>query len=457
MKRDAIDLGTMKVSYLFRRLFVPTLFGMLSISAVTVIDGIFVGRGVGSDGIAAVNLCIPLLMLFTGIGLMCGVGSSVVASVHLSQDNGKAARLNVTQALAFVTLLTLIPVALIMTFTSQTATLLGTSEHLRQMTVDYLKWFIPGLVFQMWSAVSLFVIRLDGSPRFAMMCSVVPALLNVLLDWLFIFPLGYGVAGAAAASTLSMMVGGMMAVSYLFFKADKLKPTRLKASRKSLALTFRNIGYQCKIGSSALLGEATLAVLMFVGNNVFMKYLSDDGVGAFGIACYYIPFVFMVGNAIAQSAQPIISYNYGAGKSDRVSLAGKYALMTAFVSGAIVSVCFALVPEGMVALFLDTDTSSAAIAVEGFPYFATGFVPFVVNLASIGYYQSVEKAFPAAVFSLMRGFLFLVPSFLFLPELLGVRGIWLAMPVSESLTVIAIAGYHYVVHNLLKGAANQNH
>lgn len=103
MKRDAIDLGTLNVSRLFRKYFIPTLFGMLSMSAVTAIDGIFVGHGIGSDGLAAVNICVPLLMVFTGIGLMVGAGVSVVASMQLSRGKLKAARINVAQALLFVT------------------------------------------------------------------------------------------------------------------------------------------------------------------------------------------------------------------------------------------------------------------------------------------------------------------------------------------------------------------
>ena len=128
MKRDAIDLSTLNVFTLFRKYFVPTLLGMLSMSAVTAIDGIFVGHGVGSDGIAAVNICVPLLMLFTGIGLMVGAGCSVVASIQLSRGKSKSARLNVTQALLFVTIVALIPSALMMAFPAETARMLGSSE-----------------------------------------------------------------------------------------------------------------------------------------------------------------------------------------------------------------------------------------------------------------------------------------------------------------------------------------
>ena len=415
MERDEIDFGTLKVSVLFRKLFIPTLFGMLSISAVTVADGIFVGHGVGSDGIAAVNIYVPLLMLFQGVGLMIGIGCSVVASIHLSRAKVKAARLNVTQAMIVVTALTLLLSLLIVVFPDRTACLLGSSDRLLPLVKDYLLWFTPALVFQMWTAVGLFVIRLDGAPKLAMWCSVVAALLNVVLDWLFIFPLGWGVMGAAFATAISVSVGGVIVVVYLSFFARTLRFCPLKRSRKSLRLSLRNVGYQCRIGSSALLGEATLAMLMFVGNLTFMHYLGDDGVGAFGIACYYIPFVFMVGNAIAQSAQPIISYNFGAGVRERVIEAAQIALATAVVCGAAVTAVFIGSPRLLVGLFLDPATHAARIAIEGLPWFALGFICFIVNLTAIGYYQSLERVGVASGFALLRGFVFLVPSFLFMP------------------------------------------
>ena len=299
-------MGKLNVFALFRKYFIPTLFGMLSMSVVTAAEGVFVGHGIGSDGIAAINICIPVLMLFTGVGLMFGAGASVVASIHLSRGKVKAARLNVTQALLAVTLVTVVPSALMLAYPSATARLLGASEHLTPLVRDYLLWFTPMLLFQVWCALCLFIIRLDGAPKLAMVCNVVAALVSVVLSWLFIIPLEMGVKGAALSGTIGMFMGSAIGLVYLFRYARRLRPCRLKWSLKSLRLSLRNVGYQCRIGSSALLTEATMAMLMFMGNHVFMKYLGDDGVGAFGIACYYMPFVFMVGNAIAQSAQPII-------------------------------------------------------------------------------------------------------------------------------------------------------
>ena len=445
MKRDAIDLGTLNVFTLFRKYFIPTLFGMLSMSAVTAIDGIYVGHGIGSDGIAAINICIPLLMLFTGIGLMVGAGSSVVSSIQLSRGKSKAARINVTQAILFVTIVALIPSVLMMAYPSATARMLGASEHLTPMVREYLLWFIPSLMFQMWCSVCLFIIRLDGAPRLAMMCNVTAAIISVLLGWLFIFPLGWGLMGAAFAATIGLFAGGLIGLVYLFRFARKLRFYPVKWSVKSLRLSFRNLGYQCRIGSSALLTEATLATLMFVGNQVFMKYLGDDGVGAFGIACYYIPFVFMVGNAIAQSAQPIISYNFGLGYRKRVVATERIALLTSVVSGIVIMAAFSLFPHILVGLFINPNNPAARIAIEGYPYFSTAFIFFILNLTVIGYYQSVERVKPATLFALLRGFIFLIPSFLLLPEILGNNGIWLALSFSEVLTTVTILVVYGIV------------
>lgn len=163
---------------------------------------------------------------------------------------------------------------------------------------------------------------------------------------------------------------------------------------------------QCKIGSSALLGELTMAILLFIGNQVFMRHLGDDGVGAFGVSCYYLPFVFMIGNAIAQSAQPIISYNFGTGSTERVRSALRVSVFAALVCGVISTAAFILFPELLVGLFLRIDNTAARIAIEGFPYYGTGFIFFILNLSIIGYYQSMEQVKPAITFAVLRGLVF---------------------------------------------------
>ena len=281
MKRDAIDLGKTGIPRLFRMYFVPTVLGMLSLCAVTATDGIFVGRGVGSDALAAVNICISPTMVMVGISLMLGVGASVVSSIHLANRNVKAARLNITQALLAAT--AVVTLFLIVTLASPATTgrLLGSSESLMPLVVEYMPWIFAACMFQAWCGIGLFVVRLDGSPGYAMWCNIIPGLLNALLDYIFIFPLDMGIRGAAIATCVSCLTGGLMVMGYLGRFATTLRIIRVKLSWKSFRLTMRNIGYQCKIGVSALLGEATMGLLMLMGNLMFMRYMGNDGVGAF--------------------------------------------------------------------------------------------------------------------------------------------------------------------------------
>lgn len=447
MAKDEIDFKNTNVSTLYRKLLIPTLLGTLSMSAMTAIDGIFVGHGVGSDGVAAVNIISPVYQVFSGIGLMLGAGCSVVVSIHMARQKMKVARMNLTQALLCSTLLTAIVCVFAMLFPEASARLLGASETLLPQASDYLFWIMPSYMFQMWSLIGLFIIRLDGAPNVAMWCNVVSALMNIVLDWVMIFPLGWGVKGAAIATSISIMTGGIIALSYLLFYANILKPVLPKLSRKGLCLSLRNIGYHCRIGAPSFFGEMTLAVLIFMGNLMFMKYLGDDGVAAFGIACYYTPFFFNIGNAVAQSAQPIISYNYGISRWDCVAKARKLLLVTSLFCGIAVMALFLFVPHLLVALFLSSESSAAQIAQDGLPYYAIGIPFFILNVAIVGYCQSIERMKAAMSFVFLRGIGLLIPAFLLCPLLLGTEGIWLSMPLAEILTLAIIGYWYYLARN----------
>ncbi len=422
MKRDAIDLGTLSVPALFRIYLVPTLLGMLSLCAVTATDGIFVGRGCGSDALAAVNICIAPTMVMMGIGLMLGVGASVVASIHMANDNVKAARLNITQSLVVATIVVGLFLVISLSRTGLTGRILGSSDSLIHLVKAYMPWIFGACMFQVWCAIGLFVVRLDGSPKYAMWCNVLPGLMNVVLDYVFIFPLGMGVRGAALATFLSSMAGGIMVLCYLGWFASSLRLIRVKLSRRSLALTLRNIGYQCKIGISALLGEATMGVLMLMGNLMFMRYMGDDGVGAFSIACYYCPFVFMIGNAIAQSAQPIISYNYGLGQNVRVRA-------TVF-------------PKVYGRTFSRPDNSCCRDSDIRLSGVFSGICVFYLQSDCHWVFPECGEGGAVGGICVAQGVVLLVPSFMLLPMALGGDGIWLALAFSECATSVVIVGYY---------------
>ncbi len=438
MHRDAIDFGSDSIPKLFRKILLPTLLGMLCMSVMTTIDGIFVGHGIGSDALAAVNIFAPFWMIMTGTGLLFGIGCSVVASVHLSQGNEKAARINMTQTLAFGTLLTVAITVFVQIFDEETARFLGSSDRLLPYVLDYQKWLSYAFTALFLQSLGLLVIRLDGSPKYAMYTAAIPSVVNVVLDYVFLFVMHKGLAGISVATMIGCWTGGAMVLIYILFISKTMRLYRVKLSWKSFLLTCRNLWYQFRLGISAFLGEISTSMLMFTGNYIFMKYLGEDGVAAFSIACYIMPFIFMTGNAISQSAQPIISFNYGAGNRARVVEARRISLLTALGLGIVISAALAYGIHIVASLFLDSGSEAYRLAAEGVPLMALGYTFAIINVAAIGYYQSVERAVPATVYSLARGIVFLVPCFIVMPMIAGTPGIWLALPATEFLTFLLI-------------------
>ncbi len=440
-QRDALDYGEMRVPRLFRKLFFPTLLGLLSSVVLNVADGIFVGRGVGSDALAAVNIVAPLFQIATGIALMFGSGVSIVAAVHLSHGNRKAANINVTQAFTVGLLFMAIVVAIINVFPHQTSDLFGGSEHLYPLVNEYLIGVSPCLLFMVINMVGLFVIRLDGSPNYAMVVNVTAALLNIVLDWLFVFPLHMGVFGAAAATSVATFAGSLMVAWYMFRRSVNLQLYKPKFSKTAIRLTVRNSGYMLRLGFPSFIAETAICCMMITGNYMFMSWLQEDGVAAFSVACYLFPMIFMFGNAIAQSAMPIISYNCGLGKTDRVRQTLHISAGLACFLGLLMSVFgFEFAPT-IVTMFIDTASPANAIGASGVPLFLLTSLPFTLNVVLIGYLQSLERFRPATVFMLLRGCIFVIPCFILLPQLIGVNGLWLAEPLSEITTLIVLLIY----------------
>ena len=428
----------MNIPVLFRKMFFPTLLGMLLSATINVADGAFVGHGAGSDALAAVNIVAPFFLITTGIGLMFGAGVSIVASVHLSQKRYKAANINVTQAFTVALLLMVLISGLVMCFPDAFARMLGCSDLLLPYVRDYMRWVIPSLPFGALMCIGMFVLRLDGAPVFAALCEGIPAVINMILDYVFIFPCGMGIEGASLGTAISQLIGALMVAVYMARYTKVLHFYRLKASMKSLRLTLRNIGYQTRLGAPSLIGELAIACMMLVGNRMYLHYLHEDGVAAFSIACYCFPLVFMIGNAIAQSVQPIISYNHGAGLDDRVRQTLRLSVAVAFVCGLLTMLLTMIGREAIVGVFLSSDTATYTIAAKGMPWFSLAFPFFSLNLVYIGYIQSLEDFRRATFYMLLRGVIFVVPAFVAMPWLLGTVGLWLAVPLSECLTLLCI-------------------
>lgn len=441
MERDAIDFGKTEITSLFIRLFVPTLLGLLLTAVVTLADGIFVGKGVGSDALAAINIAAPMFQVSMGISLMFASGVSIVAAVHLARDNVKAACINVTQAMAFATLLMLLVACVVYAFPTRLALLFGGSWRLMPYIVDYLFYVMPALVAGVPSVVGMFVIRLDGSPNFALAGIAFGSVLNIVLDWIFVFHLGLGIRGAALGTSISVITGAGLMLYYMWFRATTLSFYRLKLSMKSLRLTIRNIGYMMRVGFPTFVGETAMLCMMVAGNYMFIGHLGEDGVAAFSVACYMFPLVFMLGSAVAQSAQPIVSYNYSTGDGQRIRRTLRLSLLVAIVGGLLTTLFGMFLCSPLIGLFLLPGTAAYEIAVGGFPLFALSFLFFTLNLVLIAYYQALERSRPATFFMSLRGYFFVVPVFLLLPRWLGDDGLWLAVPLSEFLTFCVILAF----------------
>lgn len=437
MQRDSLDFKSMSVEKLFTKLLVPTIMGMAASALFTVVDGIFVGNGIGSDAMAAVNISAPIFMIITGVGLMFGMGGGILTSINLSQGKKKVANINFTQSVIALVFISLVMTLLLTIFPHKIATLFGSDEYLMDMVVEYLFWFSISLPFTVLVVALPFFIRLTN-PKISMWAMLAATVVNIILDYLFIFVFKWGLFGAAIATDIGEFVGAAIMIIYLFRHSIAIRFVWLKLSVKSLLLTLRNVGYMIKLGFSVFLSEITISVMIISGNYVFMDYMGADGVAAYSVICYLFPIIFMVFNATVQSAQLIISYNYGCGQMKRSDNALRLSMLFTLAFAFSIMLLFICFTRSIVTLFIP-DTASAAwgYAVAGLPLFATDYLFFGINIIIIGYYTSIERLRRAISLTVLRGILPVV-FFFTLPLLLDVNGIWLAVAAGDITTTVVI-------------------
>lgn len=434
----SLDFDRMSPRRLFTKMFFPTLLGMFSGSVMNITDGIFVGQRVGSDALAAINIAAPIFMLVTGIALMFGMGASVRASVSLAQGRVGEANREITMALVVSVAVVTLFSALVIVNLDAVAYLFGSTHRLLPLVREYLLWVTLGMPFSCILFSGMFYVRLDGAPKFAMWCEIIGALLNILLDYIFIFPLGMGIMGAALASSLSCVVGSLLIMGYLLFYTKRVSLCRFRAAFARGSQWLYTTWMQVKLGLSGFLGELAISLMLVLGNYVFSELLGESGVAAYSIACYCSPLFFMISNAIAQSAQPIISYDYGARRWDRVRSTLKLVLTVAIACALVMTVGIVSFSGPLVSLFVKDVPSTYALAVKGMPLFAVDLLFLAINVTMIGYFQSVKRGTWATIFTALRGYVFLLFSFVVLPKIWGVTGAWLAIPAAEGLTSLCI-------------------
>lgn len=440
-ERDSIDFGKTNVRRLYRKLLLPTLLGLLFTIAFTLTDGIFVGLGIGSDALAAINITAPLFLIGSGTGLLFGTGASVIASIHLAKKNTKAARIICTQAIIFPSIAVIIIASLCLAFSKQLAYLLGSSEKLLPYILEYISIILPSFFLIVILNVGTFIIRLDGNPKYATFCDILSSVINIILNYIFVFQLKLGIKGVASATVIGLLIGSSLMIIYFIKYAKTLRYYRLKISKTCFFLSIRNMKYLIKIGFPTFVGEATIAWMILIGNYVFLKLLGEDGVAAFSVACYYMPIIFMINDAIIQSSQPIISYNFGLKNKKRIKKAISLAYISALSVALVMTIFYIVEDKMLVSIFIREGNRAFDIAIKGLPLFSLGYIFIAFNVVSIGIYQSIKKPHVASIFSMLRGFIFLTICFILSPILFGVTGAWLAIAIAEGLTSIILFFY----------------
>lgn len=434
---EELDFRNDSVGRLFGRQLIPALLGMLAAALYVVVDGIFVGRGVGSDAIAAVNINNPLMTFVSGLGLMFGMGGGVMASFNLARGQKRAANRNLTQTVIVTTIVSTALTFVLCMLPRQFGYLLGADDRLIDGVSEYMFWYALCFPFMVMMTVLPFFIRLSN-PKVPMWSLTVGAVLNVILDYTFIFILDWGLFGAAIATGIGQAVGAIIMLFYIFRPDYAVMMMKPKLKWRAIRFTARAVPHMVNLGFSVFLGEITLSIMGVAGNYAFMNHMGADGVAAYSIVCYVFPVILMIFNATVQSAQPIVSYNYGCGQPSRSRRALKYALGFSALISVAMSLAFYFGSEALTTLFIPNQTNPAwQLAAEGLPWYAADFLFFGFNTIIIGYYMSLEYLTRANLLTVVRGLLPVI-FFFSLPIMMGEHGLWIAVPAADLCTCCLI-------------------
>ena len=409
------------------RFSVPAIIAMLLSAVVTVTDGYFTGNYVGKDALAAVNLGLPIVYLMLSCGLMVGVGGSVIAGILNGGDQKEKCRQVFNQTVMTALFVSMTVSLLIWIFFETVKRFLGVDAELTFYFTDYYRvilFYYPIMVLN--SVLSMFI-RAEGKPQYGMAVTVIGVIINVLFNAVFIH-LGMGIRGIALASVVSGIVS--LTLSLLFFV------------RYARICWFAGFSFDGTVlrdtimnGSSEFVGEMASCISMFCYNRVIMRLTGAEGVSAFAIAGYTI-FVFsMIVMGFGQGMSPLVSFAYGAGDFTLANDFRKRTGKIVFCAGVCFSVVMLLGVDGYSSFFVK-DEAVKHMVKEAIPFLVIAFLLMGYNIIASMYLTSCGKALPSAVISVARGIVILLICIFTLPLFFGMRGIWLAGPVTEVLSGI---------------------
>jgi putative MATE family efflux protein len=428
------QLGTAGIPRLLLGFSLPAIVGMMAQASYNLIDRIFVGRALGSEAIAGITVAFPFMLVVLAFGMMIGIGGTALISIRLGEGNKKEAEHVLGNMSAMFVVVSLFITLVAMLWLDDILRLFGASEAVMPYARDYLRIIVLGTGFQTVGFGLNAAIRGEGNPKIAMLSMLISVLLNAILAPIFIFGSSWGMQGAALATVISQAVVAVWVIAYFLGNSSVLK------------LRFRNLrlnGRICRqivaFGSPPFAMQLAASMVQTVLLRQLGDYGGDLAVSIMGVLYSMFMMVAMPIFGVNQGAQPIIGYNYGAERFDRVKKTLELAILAATGIALVGFGAMVLFPAQVIRLFNDKDH---ALLVQGTHAIriSTVMLPIIgFQIVSASYFQAIGKPKTAMLLMLSRQVLFLIPAALVLPRFFGLDGVWAAMPMSDFLASLLTA------------------
>ena len=432
-----IELETKKISKLVWNYALPAIVGTMVNATYNIIDRVFIGQGVGALAISGLAVTFPVMNLTAALGMLDGAGASSRISINLGKKDPERAEKILGNSFLLTIVLNLIFITLLMIFLEPILMAFGASEETYPYARDYLQIILPGNIFVTMTYSFNSMMRASGYPQKAMYTMLIGAFLNIILDPIFIFVFGMGIAGVAWATIISMFIG-MLFVMYHFTR----KTTTLRLRKKNIRFEKDILVAIISIGLSPFFMQVAASGVAVLMNTSLKNYGGDLAIGAYGILMSLLMLITMFVIGLNQGLQPIIGYNYGAEIYDRVKAAFYYGIKIATVVTTLGFLFGVFYPRVFARAFtsdlqlLDLAENAMRISIVAFP-----LVGFQVVIS--GYFQSIGQAKKSIILSLSRQLIFLIPSIIILPRFFGLNGVWAATPVSDFMAAL-LAFYFFI-------------
>ena len=393
-------------------------------------------KGLGTNGLAALNLAIPVYNFIHGTGLMLGMGGATKFSVCKSQNRKESVDCIYTNTVYLAVLFAVIFVLTGTFLSEQIASVLGADADILEMTTTYLRWLLLFSPAFLMNDVFLCFVRNDGSPQISTTAMMLGSFANIVLDYIFIFPMQMGIFGAVFATGLSPVISISVMLLYRIKKKNSFHLMKTKM-RTDI------IRQELSLGVPSLIAQVSAGIVMIIFNMIILRLEGNTGVAAYGVIANISIVIVAIYTGIAQGIQPLISNFYGVGDERQIRMVLRYAMAVMAVFSIVVYLLTFLFAQPVTNIFNhENNVRMQQIAVEGLKLYFTSNIFVGYNTILAVYFTSIEKALPAQVLSILRGFVLIVPMAFVLSVLWGMMGVWLAYPLTELLTALAGAAIY---------------